>query len=371
LAAYASVRGQAFDPVTDQMSILGSSDRYFPVPEGSASPQPSGSARISAIWHLPEVLREFGVDPGEVLEAAGVRRDIFDDRENRIEYPDFGRLLLASEQLSKCDHIAFLASQRTQLADFGLPAQLALCSQTAGEALRKFAFHFSLHNTAAIVTMISSGDYNRLVYAIVEQGMHDTRPFQLGAITMALNVLRDLCGPAFQPVAVTFASRGPTDLRPVHAFFRAPVRFDSEESAVIFERRWLDRPLPEVDPQMRLHVESAAQAQMDLLLTDLPGTVRRLLRKHLLLGECSMDRIAGQLGMHRRTLDRKLQRRGVLYSDLLESVKKDVAQQLLRDTDMRVQQVAESLNFSSAANFATAFRRWTGVTPSTFRRGAR
>jgi len=81
--------------------------------------------------------------------------------------------------------------------------------------------------------------------------------------------------------------------------------------------------------------------------------------------------MADQLSMHRRTLDRQLQRHGVLYSDLLVSVKRDVARQLLRDTDMQVQQVAESLGFSSAANFATAFRRWTGVTPSEFRRSAR
>jgi AraC-like DNA-binding protein len=75
--------------------------------------------------------------------------------------------------------------------------------------------------------------------------------------------------------------------------------------------------------------------------------------------------------MHRRTLDRQLQRCGMHYSDLLESVKTDVAHQLLRDTDMQVQQVAESLDFSSAANFATAFRRWTGLTPSEYRRQSR
>ena len=84
-----------------------------------------------------------------------------------------------------------------------------------------------------------------------------------------------------------------------------------------------------------------------------------------------MDEIAASLGMHRRTLDRKLQRRGVQFSELVESVKQEVARQLLRDTGLRVQQVAESLQFSTAANFATAFRRWTGITPSAFRRSAR
>jgi AraC-like DNA-binding protein len=40
---------------------------------------------------------------------------------------------------------------------------------------------------------------------------------------------------------------------------------------------------------------------------------------------------------------------------------------LLRDTRLQVQQIAASLHFSTAANFATAFRRWTGITPSEYR----
>ena len=52
----------------------------------------------------------------------------------------------------------------------------------------------------------------------------------------------------------------------------------------------------------------------------------------------------------------------------MESIKEDIARQLLRDTQMPIQQVAESVHFSSAANFATAFRRRTGMTPSEYRR---
>jgi len=329
-----------------------------------------GSARISAAWHLPEVLAEFGIDLVELLETAGVRADLFDDRDNRIAYPDFARLLLACERLSGCDHILLLIAQRTRLADLGLPGQSALCSDTVGEALRTLAGNFTLHNTAAILSLITSGDFARLAYAIVARDMPSTRPLQLGAMTIVLGILRELCGPGFQPTVVTFASRAPADLRPLHRFFRAPLRFDSEESAVVFERHWLDRPLPPVDPEFRQQVQSEMRAQRALLMADFPAAVRRVLRKQLLAGHCSMDQVAGLLGMHRRTLDRHLQRHGIAYGDLAEAVKSDVARQLLRDTGMQVRQVAESLHFSSAANFATAFRRWTGVTPSEFRRRA-
>jgi AraC-like DNA-binding protein len=182
--------------------------------------------------------------------------------------------------------------------------------------------------------------------------------------------MQELCGPGFLPTVVTFANRSPRNLKPLHQLFHAPLRFDSDESALVFERRWLDRPLPPVDPRMRRTIEAEARARRQGLMADLPATVRYLVRKQLLVGDCSMDHVAARLGMHRRTLDRHLRRHGVLYGELVESLQSEVARQLLLDTEMQVQRIAESLHFSSAANFATAFRRWTGMTPSEYRKRA-
>jgi AraC-like DNA-binding protein len=84
-----------------------------------------------------------------------------------------------------------------------------------------------------------------------------------------------------------------------------------------------------------------------------------------------MSVVASRLSMHRRTLDRHLQAHRTTYQELLESVREDVARLLLHDTDMPIQQIAESVRFASAASFATAFRRRTGMTPSEYRRRAR
>jgi AraC-like DNA-binding protein len=169
---------------------------------------------------------------------------------------------------------------------------------------------------------------------------------------------------------ITIASRPPANPRPVQKFFHAPLRFDSEESAIVFDKRSLDQRLPPVDPQVKQRVEAEVRAQRAAILADLPATVRRLLRKQLIIGDCSMDKVAAMLGIHRRTLDRHLLERGARYGELLESVKDEVARQLLRDTDLQVQRIAEALHFSSAANFATAFRRWAAMTPSEYRRRA-
>lgn len=352
------------------MRTRGSSHRHLRLPISEGVPS-TGAARISTVWQLPKVIQEFGVDLGEVLEAAGVRTDIFDDRENLIPYPAFGRLLSECERRTNCEHIVLLFTEQTRLADLGLAGQVALCAESAGQGLQRLVDCFNLHSSATTISVITSGQFTRLVYVIAAHGMTNTRQLQLGAMVVGYNILRDLFGRTWRPTAITVASRPPANLRPVQKYFGGPLRFDSDESAVVFEKRWLDQPLPPVDPLVRQQVESAARARRAAILSDLPATVRRILRKQLVIGDCSMDQVAAMLGVHRRTLDRHLEEHGVQYGELLESVTTDVARQLLRDTELQVQRVAEALHFSSAANFATAFRRWTGMTPSEYRRRVR
>jgi AraC-like DNA-binding protein len=365
--------------VTEGVSILGSAHPHLPVqPPHSTAPTPAwhglppeGTTRIGVVGHLPEVLREFGVEVRDALDAAGVPRDIFSDPGNTIDYALFQRLLATCEHLTGCDHIPLLAGQRTRLADFGLAGRAARCGATAGEGLQRFVNHFNLHISATTISLVTYGGFTRLVYMITARDVADTQHLQQGALAVAFNVLQDLCGRQWLPSVVTFATRTPPNLRPFHQFFRAPLRFDSDESAIIFERHWLDRPLPPVDPAFRAQVDTEVRERQAAILEDFPATVRRAVRKQLIIGSSGMDGVAAMFGMHRRTLDRHLKKHGLHYGELVEGVEEEIARQLLRETNLQVQQVAESLRYSSAANFATAFRRWTGMTPSEYRRQAR
>jgi AraC-like DNA-binding protein len=311
------------------------------------------------------------VDVREVLADAGLRTDLFDSPDNMVTMQEFARLLQECEERTRCDHIWLLVAPRTRLADLGLAGQIARVGATVGEGLRSFVDHFNLQSTASIVSLMTSGPFTRFVFTA--SGAALAHHFVAGCVIAAFNILQDLCGPSWRPTVVTFATRPPSSgLRLIEQHLRTPLRFDSDESALVFASHWLDRPLPAVDPLVRQQVEAMVRARQAAIVADFPATVRHILRKQLVAGlECSMQDVAAQLGMNRRLLDRRLQRHGVRYGELVASLQDDVARQLLRDTDLRVHQVAESLHYSSAANFATAFRRWTGVTPNEYRRQAR
>jgi len=340
--------------------------RPLPLPRTEVVPLESYT-RVGVVRGLPVVLSSLGVDIAETLASVGVPADIFDDLDNRIELSKLQELLAACQQLTHCDPLTHLICRHTRLADFGLAGRSAFCGASVGEGLHRFGRHFNLHNSVATMDLITAGGFTRFVYAIFIGGMTAAEQIQLGAATIAYNALQDLCGQHWSPTVITFACRPPSDLRPLQQYFRAPMRFDSPESAVIFEQRWLDRPMAPVDPAFRRQVESEIRASQAAIEADFPTTLRRLLRRQLLMGRSSMDDVAAVFGVHRRTLDRHLQQHGIQFGELVGSVRRDVALLLLRDTRIQVQQIAESLHYSSAANFATTFRRWTGMTPSEYR----
>ena len=85
-------------------------------------------------------------------------------------------------------------------------------------------------------------------------------------------------------------------------------------------------------------------------------------------GAPSLEDVASDLGVSARTLKRRLAARGVAYSSLLEEELRDKALLLLRSSDAAIPAIAERLGYSDVANFARAFRRWTGTTPAAYRR---
>jgi AraC-like DNA-binding protein len=329
----------------------------------------SGMARVALFQRLPELLEELGADADATLAAVGLARGDFEGQDQLIPYLQLEQLLLECERRTACEHFGLLLCDQSRLPELGLPGRIARCATTVGEGLTDLVRHYNLRRGGGIINLIDGGRFAQFVYVMAMPGMRDTRHYQMGAVAIAFNALEDLCGPDWQATEVRFAFRSPANVRPFQRFFRAPVRFDADESVIIFERQWLDRKLPPVGESFRREVAAEARRRRERAFDDFSGLVRDIIRKQLSIGPSSIEGVAAMLAVHRRTIDRRLARMGESYGALQRSVKYEMARQLLRETDLSVQKIADSLHFSSAANFATAFRQWSSNTPSQFRAG--
>ena len=322
------------------------------------------------VQSLLAVTRALALDPDRLLQDAGLPPGLFEVSGQRIGYTELERLFKACEQAAACGHIGLLMGRELRLRDFGVAAGAALAAATAGEGLRNFVASCNLLDTPATARLNIHDGRARFSCSITEHGLADKRHFDYLGTAISFNVLQDLCGRQWQASTVRFVSRNPIEPAAFESLFNSPLEFDAGTSEIEFDAHWLDQPLAPLDAGARAAIAAELQQARAETLADMPSALRRIMRKRLLLGDFSMDDVAAQLSMHRRTLDRRLQRYGTTYGELLESVRDDIARQLLRDTQFSIQRIAESVRFSSAANFATAFRRRAGMTPTEFRRQA-
>jgi AraC-like DNA-binding protein len=136
-----------------------------------------------------------------------------------------------------------------------------------------------------------------------------------------------------------------------------------------FPRELLDQALPQADP----HTASLCERQCHELLDRRQrrrGTAA--LVRSLLLGDPanmpSMDAAAHRLRVDPRTLHRHLARERTSYRALTTETRQALATELLAAAGLSVAEVAHRLGYSEVAAFSRAYKRWTGLPPSTHRR---
>ena len=100
----------------------------------------------------------------------------------------------------------------------------------------------------------------------------------------------------------------------------------------------------------------------------LSDDLRRVLRTELLKDTCSASDVARLFSMHRRTLNRHLSTEGLAFRRIADQVRFEIACELMMKTDMALGQIAAVLRYSELSAFTRAFRRWSGQTPSAWRR---
>ena len=83
-----------------------------------------------------------------------------------------------------------------------------------------------------------------------------------------------------------------------------------------------------------------------------------------------IDWVAAKLGFTRRTLQRRLSERGTNLAQLVEALLRKHAQELLGKTADPITDIALKLGYADMAHFTRAFKRWTGMAPSAYRRSS-
>ena len=266
------------------------------------------------------------------------------------------------------DGVGLEIGWRTALSDMG-PHGMALATErTVGDSLRKT---WKLRDNYNLLLDWKYEISGKLLIHRVKCNETD-RKLRVFLLERGLATLQahaeELLGPEAKPLRVLFDYKTPANLEQYKDVFRCPLRFSQQQTELHVPAEWLDAPVETYDPLAADMLGSLRTSIHEKLSSggDIVNDVRMALRRTPGVFP-GMDRVAEDLAMSSSTLRRKLGQQNTRYQDILDEERRRVAEDLLLNTSMSMQQIADQCGCTDAQNFAQVFRRWQGMSPSQFR----
>lgn len=256
-------------------------------------------------------------------------------------------------------------------------------SPTLREATPVLQWMPALVNPFMSMTLQEHGSEARIVLGFTHEDAttDDIWPLAEAFFVTFCKFSRFLLGDRLMAARITFQHEARPGSAQVVQALTLPVSFGEAVNALWFDRSLLDVPLRGALPSLH---EAAArrvaeQVAQRAVVTDaathaasnangLTAQIEARLRRHPeLLGQ-GIDALAGALGLHPRTLQRRLREEGEQHSGIVNRVRHDLAQRWLVDPALSIEDISDRLGFADRRSFTQAFTRWAGMPPSDFRK---
>jgi len=324
--------------------------------------------RAANLGGFPDLARRLGGDPWRILERHGIDPRTAKDPESFIDCQSVvDALEYCGTQFN--DPLFGLRLAHLQEPDvYGCVTALCRSAATVGEAIESFQKYLPVvHSPESVVEVITGKDLVELRWGErTDLGVNDQAHYQ--ALMLNMKLLRMLGGPRFTPHYVNLAlDVRPKDIPDIESEVGCQVRIRAQANAIAFPMQVLSQPIATSNRLLFRLVDGYLARVKAMHRTTLVERVEDYVRGALPSGHCSIERCAEKLGVSVRTLQARLTRSDVRFSDILERQRIELAKDYLKQDQMSLDEVAILLGYSEQTSFGRAFKRWTGSTPQKFR----
>lgn len=337
-----------------------------------ASPFPFFT-HAGSLFGLDRIAAELGRDVGPVLSRYGFGREVLADSSLLVSYQANCRLLEECAEEWQCPDLGLRMGELQSMDYLGPVGLLARLTDTVGEALRAFEANMPIYSNAFSVYLDDGATTHPPTTLIHYQPYPGTgcgpQMAELSLCRMRL-VLNVLCGGEASPVVhVSFAHRQDASRQRARRFFGAPVDYGCRANTLHVDSRWLAEPNRGRDknyaPVVVAYLEQAKRELDTNIVTVTQGLIGRLLAT----GRCTRDAVAELLYLHPRTYQRRLEEQGATFKEILDNYRREQALTLVVRGQVSLGHIADCLGYANQSAFNTAFKRWVGASPNTYRSG--
>ena len=241
----------------------------------------------------------------------------------------------------------------------------ASTSATVGAALEQLTRFFPIMSTQVRLELERTADESRLLLTPVGDPHVQHIEAVLGYLGRGLNQLDDAGKGLFKRATL---GRTPEDLSSCHRLLECDEVVYADAYSITIAHSMLDQPLVTADAFICTRLTDTLQ---DMIANqpspDLVEQVKRRVQLLLGSGDISVERVASPLNISPRHLRRKLSQEGTSYEQLVDEVRRETAIRMIGEGELSLTSIAYELGFLDPSSFTRAFRRWTNMSPTSFR----
>ena len=152
--------------------------------------------------------------------------------------------------------------------------------------------------------------------------------------------------------------------------FNCPVEFGVNSNVIIIAKSVLNLPVRSANPQLFKMFQEKLERLNTIELYESSFSQRMF----TFLSSCQdniipdVSMVAQEFNISISALKKRLQQEGLNYSTICDTIKKNIALKMVTCPNVKIKQIVVSLNFNSASAFNRAFKRWTEMTPTEYRK---
>lgn len=309
--------------------------------------------------------RRAKVELGPLLQKSGLTRQQIQDSDARVNVRAQVRFLdlVANALHDNC--LGFHLAESVELRELGLLYYVAASSETLGDVLQRASRYSSIVNEGLSLRYRAGPDITVEVRSVGVARHLDHHQIEF-VMTALIRMCRKLTGVRLAPSRLRLAHRRGEGSSELIRYFGKSIEFAAGVDELTFVAKTRDMVVASADPYLnKLLVANCEEAlsRRPVARDSFRSVVENAIVPLLPHGKARAPEVARRLGLSQRTCARRLSAEGATFSQILDTLRGDLARRYLADRELSISRIAWLLGYQEVSAFTHAFRRWTGRTP--------
>ncbi|WP_454189899.1 AraC family transcriptional regulator [Paenibacillus sp. Marseille-Q7038] len=326
---------------------------------------------VTMLYTLVKTLSYKGHDVEVFLSSHGLQSGLLKQPGARIAAKQHMELMNAAALLLADEFFGLHQGRRMEMADLGAVGYVMMHSGTLGEAIAAYQRYHIIACSGYGIVMEEAGE--KVILRLSLEGLQGnvSRHCTEDMIGSLVHMLSRLSGIPTKLHTVSFTHAPPDsgDFTPYIEVLGTLPDFEAAANEIRFDRSVLDYPVMYANGELVAWFEQQAEEVRKKLTEGQQFTdeVMHFLIDQLRSHIPTLKETAAAFHMGVRTFQGKLQLEKTSYTQVLASVRKELALRYLGKEGYSISDIAYMLHFSEESAFHHAFKHWTGNTPGQYR----